>query len=276
MEQKGYWQRIRFKYRISVLNENTLNETWHIRLSRMGITLWVLLLLVFNFGVFAAVVWLTPIKNYLPGYNEDIRQELLAEMARVDSLSGQLALQTNYLAVVQSVVSGSVETDSVEPLDSLFLRSKEQLLAESTPALTAFMEQYEDKERDNLTVFDMPLPILNYTLFRPAHGTVADRFNPDKGHYGISLLTPQNENVTSVLAGTVVYATRTLEHEWLIMVQHEGDYLSVYKNVQRLLKTTGDMVQQGESIAIVSDDRPLIVEIWQKGVPVDPEEIIAF
>lgn len=276
MDKKGYWQRIRFKYRVSVLNENTLNETWHVRLSRMGIFFGVLLLLVCNFAVFAAVVWFTPIKNYLPGYNEDIRQNLIREMARVDSLSVRLSLQTNYLAVVKAVVSGELETDSVESIDSLLLLDKEPLPIEQSPALGAFVGQYETKEKDNLTVFDMPLPILTYTLFRPAHGIIEHRFDPKNGHYGISMRTPHNENVTSVLPGTVLYAAQSLDEGGLIIVQHGGDYVSVYKNTQRLLKTTGDMVQAGESIALASDSRLLVLEIWQKGIAVNPEEVIAF
>ncbi|MCM1034458.1 MAG: M23 family metallopeptidase [Paludibacter sp.] len=276
MEKKGYWQRIRFKYRVSILNENTLNETWHMRLSRMGIFFGVLLLLVFNFAVFAAVVWLTPIKNYLPGYNEDIRQQLVQEMARVDSLNEQWSLQNNYLTVLKAVVAGELEADSIEPSDSLFLLNKEQLLEESSPILSTFVEQYETKEKGNLTVFDMPLPVLTSTLFRPAHGVIEKHFNPDEAFYGVSVRTPRNENVTSVLAGTVLYAAHSIDDDWVIMVQHESDYVSIYKNVQRLLKTVGDMVQAGESIAIASEEQLLVLEIWQHGVAVNPEEIIAF
>lgn len=276
MSKRGFWQRMKLQYRVSILNENTLNETWHIRLSRWGLLAFGIALFLFIFALFALLVWCTPIRNYLPGYNENIRQELVVEMAKVDSLTAQMAVQTQYLESVKAVVSGQLESDSIAPLDSLLLQSKEALLEEKSPALETFMAQYELKEKDNLTVFSATPSPNTPLLFRPAHGVIERPFAPLEGSFGVSIRTPKDENITAVLSGTVVYTAADLNNEWMLMVQHEGGYLSIYRNAQRLLKKVGDAVQLGESVAIASSSNPLVFELWRGGVALDPQERIAF
>ena len=277
MKKKGYLQRMRFKYRVSVLNENTLNEAWHTHLSRRSLFFWILLLFLLSFLLFAALIWFTPIKNYLPGYNEDIRHELIAQMERVDSLNNRLRVQTEYLSTMRAVIAGEVVSDSVRPLDSLVLQRRESLLEDQSPAMLDFLSQYEEKERDNLTVFLSPSSVRKIVLFPPAHGVVEVPFDRQQRHYSVALRTPHNENVVAVLSGTVIYLAWTLEDDWVMVLQHEGDYVSVYKNMQQVVKRQGEFVQTGETVALMTDDvRPLLFELWQNGIPIDPAEVIAF
>lgn len=272
----GLWQQLRFKFRVSVVNENTLGEVWHFRLSRVGVFLWLVLLSILSFVIFALLIWFTPLRNYLPGYDENIRNKLLEETIRIDSLETRLALQTEYLDIVRDVVAGEVETDSVKPLDSIALIKPEQYLSMRSAITDEFIVQYEEKERDNLTLFDVQTSIPVYTLFRPVRGTIEQPFSAGDGVYGVAIHTPNGATVSSVLTGTVVSAARSLDHEWEMMIQHEGDYLSVYRNLKSLRKHVGETVQAGENIAIVADDQPLLFELWQRGNPVNPEEVIVF
>jgi len=67
-----------------------------------------------------------------------------------------------------------------------------------------------------------------------------------------------------------------------VQVQHENNYLSIYKNNTRVLKKVGDEVKAGESIAITGDatgkktGSQFYFELWKQGKPVDPEEVIIF
>jgi len=60
-----------------------------------------------------------------------------------------------------------------------------------------------------------------------------------------------------------------------VHIQHDYQLISIYKHNSALLKKTGEVVQAGESIAIVgnsgehSDGTHLHFEMWQKGVPLD-------
>ncbi len=119
-------------------------------------------------------------------------------------------------------------------------------------------------------------------FFRPTKGVISSSFNMGEGQYGINIITSPNESVVSVLAGTVVYAAFTFDFGWVIQVQHEDNYLSIYKNNTRLLKKAGDKVKAGEGIAVTGEKAEsktgtqFYFELWKQGKPVNPEDVIIF
>lgn len=270
------WKRLRFKFRVSVVNENTLGEVWHFRLSRGGVFLWLFMLSVLSFILFALIIWFTPLKNYLPGYNENIRQQLISETIRMDSIESSIELQNRYLDIIRNVVAGEIDTDSIQPLDSLSLQKKTELLQNSSVITDEFIAQYEDKERDNLILLDIQTSTPVYTLFRPVNGVVEKHYSSTDNEQYVAIRTAANASVSSVLTGTIVYVNRSIDYEWEIIVQHEGDYLSIYRNLKMVVKKAGEIVQAGETIAIVADNKPLIFCFWQKGMLINPEEVIVF
>lgn len=272
----NFWKKLRFKFRVSIVNENTLGEVWHFRLSKMGVFFLLLFLSILSFALFALLIWLTPFKNYLPGYNENIREELIAETMRVDSLQNQLALQTEYLNIIRDVVAGEVESDSVQSLDSIALQQRTKLLESNSAITEEFLAQYEEKERNNLTLFDTYTPTSTTTLFRPIIGEVEQHYSPSSGSYDIAIGATSGAAVLSVLTGTIVYAGHSIEHEWEVIIQHESDYVSVYRNLGSINKRIGESVQMGEIIATLATDKPLLFQLWQKGNSINPEEVIIF
>ena len=86
----------------------------------------------------------------------------------------------------------------------------------------------------------------------------------------------------SVLEGTVIYAAFTFDFGWVIEIQHENGYISIYKNNTRLLKSTGDMVKAGETIAVTGDEQNVnerkhfYFEVWKQGIPLNPQDVIVF
>lgn len=268
-------KRLRVKYRVAVINDKTLGEVLHIRLSLLNLLLAFVGFLVITLILFSLLIISTPLRSYLPGYNESLKQRLALETYRVDSLQQEMALHNAYLDMIHDVVAGEMSLDSVTRPDSL-AAEKMQLDTTSSPVITAFIEQYESKGRDNMGLLDAShasQPIR--TLFRPAHGVVIDVFAPHLGKYGITITTAAGENVTSVLSGTVVYATYIIYEGWTLMVQHDGDYLSVYHGVQKPMKHPGASVQAGETLGLVNDTQ-LGFELWQHGNAVNPESVIVF
>ena len=95
-------------------------------------------------------------------------------------------------------------------------------------------------------------------------------------------MTIPHETVMSVLAGTVIYTSYSLDYGWVMHIQHEENYLSIYKNNTQLLKKTGDYVKAGEIIAFTGEENEVKMgnhfyfELWQQGKPINPEELIIF
>jgi murein DD-endopeptidase MepM/ murein hydrolase activator NlpD len=273
-KKKSLRERLRVKYRVSVLDELTLSERWHFRLNGWGAIVWIAMLFLLALALFSLLILYTPIRNYLPGYSENIRQQLIVESSRLDSMGTSLELQRQYLNIIKQVVAGEVESDTVQSLDSMQIIMREQLLEAKSEATAEFIAQYEAKEKDYLQLFDVAntTPVLSF--FRPARGVVLQSFSAKEHRYGVTIQTAKHDNVTAILAGAVVYTNYELDNTYTIMLQHDN-YLSIYRGVSKLLKRVGETVQAGESIALL-EDKPLNFQLWQNGQPINPEEVIAF
>ena len=245
------------------------------RLSLMNLIGLVVTLLVVSLFLFALVIWYTPLKNYLPGYNENIRQELVEQAYRLDSLQNLMDLQTVYLNTVRDVVSGNVHSDSVPPLDSLEILQKQAMLAERSEVLEEFKNTYETREKDNLLLFDQTTSYPVQTFFRPAKGVVVQAFNPTENRYGIVVNTQKDASVAATLTGPIVYEDYVADEGWLLMVQHDADYLSLYYGLLKPFKQVGASVQAGETLGLVAQET-MRFELWRRGLPLNPEEVISF
>ncbi len=279
-KHKSLLEKIRFKYRVSILNENTLEEAWHARLSRFSVFVWTCVFFLITFTILALLIFFTPIKRYLPGFEDaSVREVVMNELMRVDSLQSALDVQNEYITVMRSLLSGEIQADSIISIDSLTLIQRERISLEKSQAEQEFCAKVEEKDLFNLT--QSTAVTSQYVFFRPVRGVISASFDPLNNQFGIVLATAPDEIVMSVLSGTVVSTEFTLENGWVIAVQHEDDYLSVYKNNSRLLKAKGESVRAGEAIAQVGEsEEPSGVrfefELWKKGVPVNPEEVIAY
>ena len=101
-------------------------------------------------------------------------------------------------------------------------------------------------------------------------------------HYGIDIVSQKNEAVKAALDGTILFSDWTVETGHIIAIQHQGNFISIYKHNSVLLKKQGNFVKAGEAIAIVGESGELTTgahlhfELWNNGTPVDPLEYVAF
>lgn len=247
----------------------------HMRLSLMNLIGVFVAALVVSFFLLALIILETPLKNYLPGYNENVKQELVEQTYRLDSLQNVMDLQAVYLNTIRDVVSGNVHTDSVPPLDSLELIQKEAMLAERSQVLEDFVNDYESRQKDNLLLFDQTVSYPIQTFFRPAQGVVVQSFDINDGHYGIVVNTQKDSSVAATLTGTIVYEDYVADEGWMLMVQHDGDYLSIYYGLLKPFKQVGANVQAGETLGLVAQET-MRFELWRRGLPLNPEEVVSF
>lgn len=274
---------MRFKYRVSIINENTLEETWYTRLSRFSVLIFVTAFFLTTFIILTLVIFITPLKFYLPGFQDSgNRIAMIQQTLRLDSLDREIRLRDAYMVVMKDNLLGATHVDTVQPLDSIALVERATEVMEKTKREEEFVKNYEETEKYNLGTITPPTSEKMYVFFRPVGGVVASTYSPKEGLFGIKIITSPQETVKSVLEGRVIYTGYTFDNEWVIQILHENDYISIYKNNIRLLKQTGDYVKAGESIAITGSEgdkksnKFFYFEIWKKGNPVNPQDVITF
>ncbi len=276
-------EKMRFKYRVSVLNENTLEESWHIRLSRASVFVYVSTFLLLTFVLLTFLILNTPIANYLPGYGDGAnRPKIIQQSMLVDSLVQKNELNNDYLYLIKQIVMGRVKPDSIRSLDSATIKEKAKTFMTKSGKEKEFTEKFEEEEKYNLASIDSKPTEDMYVFFRPTKGVISSSFDFNKGHYGIFMITSPNETVVSVLEGTVLLASFTFDDGYVIQVQHQNNYISIYKNNTKLLKKVGDFIKGGESIAVTGSSSgkkagaQFYFELWKQGKPVNPEDVIIF
>ena len=279
---KAFWKNFKFKYKLTIVNENTLEEIVGLRVSKLNGLSVLLCVLAVLFLIASCIITFTPLRNYLPGYmNSEVRTQIVDNALRVDSLQQVLNKQNLYIMNIQDIFSGKVSIDSVQTLDSL-TTAREDTLMERTKREEEFRRQYEENEKYNLTSITSQPDETGLILYRPTRGMVSDHFNAEKKHYGTDIAANPNESVLATMDGTVILSTYTAETGYLIGVQHNQDLISIYKHCGSLLKKEGERVKGGEAIALVGNSGTLSTgphlhfELWYKGHPVNPEKYIVF
>ena len=232
-----------------MLDDRTLHEVFHIRVSLLGAISMITIMIVALIVLLSILIVYTPIRNILPGYSESLRQQLVQESARVDSLQADLTTQRRYLDVIKQLTAGDIETDSVQSLDSLQRVERAQLVAQSSEATEAFKAQYEQK--------------------------IEQSARPDLHEYSISVRTTKGENVMATTRGTLVSVERLADNTYLIALQN-GSFTTIYRHVSRVLKSQGTMVERGESLGIMDGEKNVSIELWDGGQFVNPEEVIVW
>lgn len=283
-QKPGFWKRIRTRYKLSFFKENTLEEVWTIHLSLLGVVLSALLLtVIIGVGVTSFIV-ATPIRNLLPGYlKSETRDKLVDNALRIDSLMYQMQIRDRYIANIADILNDNITIDSngvMQSIDSTRSWSPEILTYASTES-NEFAKKYEEEEKFMLNM--LPPPTEGLLFYPPVKGSVVKPFNPQDGLYGILIQAPRRSAVSSILDGTIASVSYTVEHEYVVTVQHNNNYLSIYRNNSECLRRTGEKVAAGEKIAIVgNNDREsrtssiVEFELWHSGKALNPEEYITF
>ena len=281
-KRKAFWKNFKFKYKLTITNENTLEEIVGIHVSKLNGVSVLLSAVTVIFLIASLIIAFTPLRNYLPGYmNSEVREQVVQNALRADSLQWMLERQRMYIMNIQDIISGNVKTDSIHSIDSLTAVRSEELM-ERTQAEEDFRKQYEETERYNLTSIDNAPATTGLIFFRPTRGMISSEFDANKKHFGIDIAASPNESVLTTLDGTVVLATYTADTGYVIQVQHGQNLVSIYKHCGSLLKKVGDMVKAGEAIALVGNTGEkttgphLHFEIWNRGRALDPSKYIVF
>lgn len=282
--KKSLLQRLKNKYRLIIYNDDTFEEIWYMRLSRLNV------LAVFGTGAILLIALVslliayTPIREFIPGYPEgDMRRTMVQNYARIDSLEKELQLRGQYIDNIATIMAGGVPEDQTASQDTTIQDARVQF--ERSESDSILRKQIEQEEKYTLSVnYNKPSgrDLSQVHFFSPVKGLVTNSFNAKENHFGTDIVAGDNNVVVSVLDGTVTMANWTLKTGWVIQIQHENNILTVYKHNAELLKEVGDHVEAGEAVAIIGNSGELTsgphlhFELWRNGTPLDPEKYIVF
>jgi hypothetical protein len=104
-------KRLRNRYRLVVMNEDTYEEVVKFKLNRLSVYIALSTLFVLLVGLTVALIVFTPLKYYLPGVgygNAKQVREYRALKMRTDSIEQALQYKQQYFNDLQKVLEGNV------------------------------------------------------------------------------------------------------------------------------------------------------------------------
>ena len=281
--RKSLFRRFVYLYRLTVVNEDEQRRVFRMKISHFILTATVLVIALLGAWIGIEIYRNSPKQRGTSLEDYRIRQAIVNEALRIDSLEQVFEMQNRYITTLQDIIAGTIRIDTVYSVDSL-ARQRSELLMERTEREENFVRQYEEAERYNITSQSQPVnDVLTINMFRPTAGIVNRSYNAMDSHLGVDIVASPNQSVVSVLDGTVLMANYTSDMGYTICVVHPGELISVYKHCESLLKKAGDRVKQGDVVALVGSmtgnslqSSHLHFELWYQGQPLDPEKYILF
>lgn len=287
-KRKQWLSRLRVKYRLVIMNEDTYEEKLSFKLSRMNVFVSLATLAVFLVILTIFLIAFTPLREYIPGYMDpELPAKVYHLQRKADSLEIDLMRKNKYLEIIRNIIEGKdiaaeqqTDADKGGPYDINTLeRSREDSILRAEYERQSGYNLYNNNEQDHF--FTKPAKT-GFTFFTPITGIITNHFNLEERHYGVDIVAESNQTIKAVLEGTVIFSEWTLETGYVIVIQHQGNFISIYKHNATLLKKQGSFVKAGDPIAIIGDSGELSTgphlhfELWYNGTPVNPEEYLSF
>lgn len=288
-KKKSWMNRLRNKYRLVIMNDETLEERVTFRLSRLNVFVVLGTLTIILIILTSILIAFTPLREYIPGYtNVGLQKKLYELQIKTDSIENGLEKRNRFIQNMKDVMNGKDLSTDV-PLSKDTLHKYNNIKLKKSPEDSLLRAEVENQGKYNLYRFgnsenerQKNESIGKVLFFVPLKGVITNEFNPSQNHYGIDIVSKQNEAIKCVLDGTVILSNWTLETGYTIAIQHQQNIVSVYKHNSALLKKEGEFVKAGDPIAIIGQTGELTTgphlhfELWSDGNPVNPKDYINF
>ena len=288
-KKRTFMNRLRNKYRLVIMNDETLEERLTFRLSRLNVFVVLGTLTIILIILTSILIAFTPLREYIPGYtNVGLQKKLYELQIKTDSIEKGLEKKDLFIQNMKDVMNGKDLATDV-PLNKDTLHKYNNIKLKKSPEDSLLRTEVENQGKYNLYRFENSENVRQKNesigkvlFFVPLKGVITNEFNPSQNHYGVDIVSKQNEAIKCVLDGTVIFSNWTLETGYTIAVQHKQNIVSVYKHNSALLKKEGEFVKAGEPIAIIGQTGELTTgphlhfELWSDGNPVNPKEYINF
>lgn len=282
-KEKRISKKLLHKYRLVVLNEDTFEERFAIKLTRLNVFVIASMSIILLVSGTIFLIAFTSLKEFIPGYSSTALKKKATELNyRTDSLQQVINLNEQYYASIKRVLTGDVRTvefnrDSI--IDAANIDSG-QLNLEPIKE-DSILRDIVDKE-DKYNVFESSLSNTNFVLFPPVNGTISEAYNLKEKHFAVDVVVAMDTPVKATADGTVIFAEWTVQTGYVIIIEHSNELISVYKHNASITKQQGDLVKSGEVIALAGNTGELTTgphlhfELWNRGYPVNPTNFIDF
>lgn len=271
------------KNRLVLLNEDTFEERFSLRLNLMNVFVLITVVSIIMLTLTTYVIAFTPLREYIPGYSSPkLNSQVMELTIKSDSLENALQYNQAYIETIRKVLLGEVIPEQVSK-DSLIAVEIDKLsIGTFAPSAADSLLRNQVANEDKYHLFEKAEPKVNLVLFAPVKGHITNSFNAKEKHFAVDIALASGTPIKSAANGTVLFTGWTPNNGNVIIVNHPEGIMSVYKHCESITKSQGDVVRAAEVIATAGNTGTqstgvhLHFELWKNGHPVDPTNFIDF
>lgn len=232
------------------------------------------------FGMLYIIVH-TPLRQYLPGYLDSNKRAAVEESSmRIDSLEAQSRLRMVYLENMINILSDRNSKQELVPFDSAVSIIQDTLLSASDRE-RSFAARYEAQERFGLSVVDDSQKGKQVRFLTPLKGEVLVPSAADEISVGVDVKVEKETPVLAPLDGTVISVALIVGKGYQVVLQHAGDYVTLFSQLSLCMVEVGDVVKLGRVVGHIGGKSPkssqvVNIQVWHKGNAVDPQSVMIF
>lgn len=279
--KKSFISKLLTKYRLVLLNDSTYEEKTSFKISRLSVFSLLFLTMFMVVLATSSLLFFTPIREYIPGYSSTSLQKQANTLTyKTDSLSQVVFLNDQYINSLKQVLTGKLKTidyrlDSITYEDILDIQLKERSKEDSI-----LRQLVENEDKYNLENINKNKEYL--LLTSPVKGIVSQNYSIAEDHLAIDISIDIGTPVKAISNGRVLFSEWTTQTGYVLIIHHGNEMISVYKHNSKLLKSQGEIVKQGEIIAlsgntgVLTSGPHLHFELWSDGFSIDPNTLINF
>ncbi|HEX8563966.1 MAG TPA: M23 family metallopeptidase [Flavobacterium sp.] len=271
------------KNRLVILNEDTFEEVFSLRLTLMNVFVVATVGAFLIIFVTSYIIAFTPLREYIPGYASTQLKRNATELAlKSDSLQFALRQNEAYIESIRKILTGDLDHAKFSK-DSIMATEAPDVAEETlNPSEEELRLRDQVDKEDKYNVFEKAEAKAGPVLFAPVTGPITEKYNTRNKHLAVDVALAKDTPIKAVLNGTVLFANWTPSTGNVIIIRHNNGFISAYKHAASLTKAQGDVVRTGEVIALAgstgqeSTGVHLHFELWKDGYPIDPSQFINF
>lgn len=139
-------EKLTYKYRFVVLNEDTFEERFSFKLNRLNAFVLGAVFSIVLISLTIVFITLTPLKEYIQGYSSsELQKEATSLVYKVDSLNKALSVNDLYIENIQQVLKGEIKRVSFDKDSVLKQFQIEEIDFAPSAVDSLFREEVEQK-----------------------------------------------------------------------------------------------------------------------------------
>lgn len=280
-DKKSFISKLLTKYRLVLLNDSTYEEKTSFKISRLNVFSALFALMFIIVLITSGILFFTPIREYIPGYSSTSLQKQANLLSyKTDSLRQIVFLNDQYINSLKKVLTGDLETIQYKPDSVVYKDAMDIQIIEKSKEDSILRQLVNNEDKYNLANINKDKDF--YLLTSPISGAVSQNYSIADDHLAIDISVDIGTPVKAVSNGRVILSEWTTQTGYVLIIDHGNDLISVYKHNSKLLKPQGEIVKQGEIIAlsgnsgILTSGPHLHFELWSEGFSIDPNTLINF